>query len=159
MAQWVLEEVSMTLGKITRIAILVFSAVLLSAFIGISGGNPTTAGQVPFKGTLFLQVVSEYPDASCPAALRLNISEVGHVTQMGAITATAFVCQKSDLTFDGQFTYTLRTATQSAVRSSANSRQFPGHSIKCRVKNARLPAALVGSLVHRAEASSLAALI
>ena len=96
----------MTLGKITRIVLLVFSAVLLSAFIGTSGGNPATAGQVPFKGTLFLQVISEYPDASCPGALRLNISEVGHVTQMGAITATAFVCQKSDLTFDGQFLYT-----------------------------------------------------
>jgi hypothetical protein len=99
----------MTFGRITRIAFLVFSAVLLSAFIASSGGRPAAAEQVPFKGTLFLLAVPDYSDTSCPGALRLNVSEVGHVTQMGAVTAKAFVCQildPNDLTFTGQFTYT-----------------------------------------------------
>lgn len=99
----------MTLGKIARITFLVFSTVLLSAFIAISGGQTIAAGQVPFKGTVFLAAVPDYSATNCPGGLRLNVTEVGHLTQMGAITASAFVCQKLDpngLSFNGQFTYT-----------------------------------------------------
>jgi hypothetical protein len=99
----------MRLRRISRIAFLILLAVLAFSFIAMSGMHPDTVGQVPFKGTLFLVAVPDPSDTSCAGALRLNISEVGRVTQMGAITAKAFVCQKldpTDLAFTGQFTYT-----------------------------------------------------
>jgi hypothetical protein len=99
----------MTFGRITRIAFLISVAVFLSAFIGSSGDHSAAAGLVPFKGTVFLVAIPDYSDTSCPGALRLNVTEVGRVTQMGAVTARAFVCQKldpNDLSFNGQFTYT-----------------------------------------------------
>lgn len=99
----------MTLRRITRIVFLISVAVLSFSFNAKSREHPDALGQVPFKGTLFLVAVPDFSDTSCPGALRLNVSEVGHVTQMGAITAKAFVCQKldpTDLAFTGQFTYT-----------------------------------------------------
>jgi hypothetical protein len=90
------EELTMRLRRITRIAFLILVAVLAFSFIAMSGMHPDTVGQVPFKGTLFLVAVPDPSDTSCAGALRLNISEVGHVTVQDA-TKAAYLLTHIDI--------------------------------------------------------------
>jgi hypothetical protein len=69
----------MTLRRITRIALLVFSAVLLFAFIGSSGGHPAVAGHSQ----------SEQSDRHCKAVggmILTNFGAIDQNTTMGVAT-------------------------------------------------------------------------
>jgi hypothetical protein len=69
----------MTLGRITRIAFLIFSVVLLSAFIASSGGHP--AGAVPPQST------SSQPHCTpVGGTVMTNFGAIDQNTTMGTAT-------------------------------------------------------------------------
>jgi hypothetical protein len=69
----------MTLGRISRIALLVFSVVLLSAFIASSGGHP--AGAVPPQST------SSQPHCKAVGGtIMTNFGAIDQSTTMGTAT-------------------------------------------------------------------------
>jgi hypothetical protein len=69
----------MTLGRITRIAFLILSVVLVSAFIASSGGHP--AGAVPPQST------SSQPHCvPVGGALMTNIGAIAGVTNLGPVS-------------------------------------------------------------------------